>query len=87
MQFFRLKELFKLFLCVSLCSIGHRCIYKGLIVKNNSYTEYIMFYNFSDVLSQRPEQIKDFAAGSYSLNILQLFNLRVCTIEKKFSTP
>lgn len=46
-----------------------------------------MFYNFSDVLSQRPEQIKDFAAGSYSLNILQLFNLRVRIIEKKFSTP
>lgn len=73
---------------MSLCSIGHRCIYKGLLLKIiNSYTEYIMFYNFSDVLSQRPEQIKDFAAGSYSLNILQLFNLRVCTIEKKFSTP
>lgn len=67
---------------MSLCSIGHRTI-----VENNSYTEYIMFYNFSDVLSQRPEQIKDFAAGSYSLNILQLFNLRVRIIEKKFSTP
>lgn len=46
-----------------------------------------MFYNFSDVLSQRPEQIKDFAAGNNSLKILQLFNPRLFTIEKKFSTP
>lgn len=43
-----------------------------------------MFYNFSDVLSQRPEQIKDFAAGNNLLNILQLFNPRLFTIEKKF---